>query len=267
MSEPITPNPQTKVNPHAETIKLPSLGKLYPKSHPLFGRESIQIKPMTTYEEDILTSKNLVKRGEVVKTLIQSCMLDKGINPDDMYIFDRNTILIAIRSISYGADYGVKVKCSNCDTKFNYIFDLSKLPITYLEDIPEPSEQHAVFKYTLPKSKEEIHFRFLTAQDEREMLEQSQASNKLQIGSGITNQISMRWIKSIVNFDGTKEKSEIASKVRNMLAIDSRALSKYVESISPTIAMSVQAICPNPDCGEEFELPMPIEKEFFWPDA
>ena len=45
-----------------EVIDLPSLGKAYPKDSPLSDGK-IELKYMTTKEEDILMSSNLIKRA------------------------------------------------------------------------------------------------------------------------------------------------------------------------------------------------------------
>ena len=44
-----------------ENVPLPSKGVIYPPDHPLHMQETIQIRAMTAREEDILTSKALIK--------------------------------------------------------------------------------------------------------------------------------------------------------------------------------------------------------------
>ena len=46
-----------------EFVSLPSQGKFYPQNHPLHGKDTVEIKQMTAKEEDILTSRNLLKKG------------------------------------------------------------------------------------------------------------------------------------------------------------------------------------------------------------
>ena len=46
-----------------EFVELPSQGKYYPEGHPLHQEESIEIRQMTAKEEDILTSRTLLKKG------------------------------------------------------------------------------------------------------------------------------------------------------------------------------------------------------------
>ena len=63
-----------------ELVPLPSCGKVYPDHHPLHGQEAVEIRPMTAREEDILTSRALIKKGTVITELIRSCLINKSIN-------------------------------------------------------------------------------------------------------------------------------------------------------------------------------------------
>ena len=56
-----------------EFIDLPSKGWFYPEGHPLASGQ-VEIKYMTAREEDILTSANLIKKGVVIDTLINSLL-------------------------------------------------------------------------------------------------------------------------------------------------------------------------------------------------
>ena len=49
-----------------ESVPLPSMGLIYPIDSPLYGKETLEIRPMTAKEEDILTSRALIKKGTVL---------------------------------------------------------------------------------------------------------------------------------------------------------------------------------------------------------
>ena len=80
-----------------ESVPLPSRGVIYKTEGSLFGQETLDIKPMTAKEEDILTSRAYIKNGSVISKLIQSCLVDKNIDPDELISGDRNALLIALR--------------------------------------------------------------------------------------------------------------------------------------------------------------------------
>jgi hypothetical protein len=55
-------------------VDLPSQGRFYAQGHPLHGQDSIEIKQMTAKEEDILTSRTLLKKGVALDKLIESLL-------------------------------------------------------------------------------------------------------------------------------------------------------------------------------------------------
>ena len=50
-----------------------------------------------------------------------------------------------------------------------------------------------------------------------------------------------------------------------LLALDSRALRKYMRSIQPDIDLTL--VLEDPTTGEDFEVELPIGTDFFWPGA
>ena len=73
-----------------EVIDLPSLGKLYPKDSPL-AKGKLELKYMTTREEDILMSENLIKKGIVIVYYWWRFCLGSsfGHNPDHLFPMDK----------------------------------------------------------------------------------------------------------------------------------------------------------------------------------
>ena len=63
-----------------EFVDLPSEGRFYPENHPLHNQDTIEIKQMTAKEEDILTSRSLLKKGVALDRLIKSIIINKSIN-------------------------------------------------------------------------------------------------------------------------------------------------------------------------------------------
>ena len=104
-------------------VDLPSRGSVYPVESNLHGKEALEIRSMTAKEEDILTSRSLLKQGKAMTMLLQSCMLDKSIDPDEMLVGDRNSILVAIRMSGYGQGYACSVDCPLCAESFDEEFD------------------------------------------------------------------------------------------------------------------------------------------------
>jgi hypothetical protein len=246
-----------------ETAPLPSLGLVYPPNSPLHGRHSLEIRPMTSREEDILTSKALMKKGTIISELIRSCLVDKSIEPAEMLIGDRTALMMSIRITGYGAQYDVEITCSECEQKFPNAFDLSALELQRLQIAP--AEPHAnVFEFLLPYTKKVARFRFLTGRDEQEITATAEKQKKLNISTG-DQLVTTNLLHSIVSIDNVTDRAKLAAFVRAMPARDSLALRNYVRDNEPGIKMKQQVECPH--CGHADEVGIPLGITFLWPGA
>jgi len=245
-----------------EAIPLPSQGQCYGEDSPLHNQETIDIRPMTAREEDILTSKALIKKGTVITELIKSCLVDKSINPDEMISGDRNAIMTALRITGYGADYNVEVQCPSCTENSSQEFNLSELPIKRLGEQPtEPNTN--LFAFELPYCKKTVIYKFMTGADEAYMQKLQNQKKKKALGSD--NLITARYQHQVVSVAGIEDKTKISFFIRNMPAKDSRALRNHMDKTEPGIEMKAWMDCPS--CLETSEVRLPLGASFFWPDA
>lgn len=245
-----------------ESVPLPSRGIIYPQDSGFYSKETLDIKPMTAREEDILTSRAYIKNGTVLTELMKSCLVDKSINPDNLISGDRNALLVSLRITGYGADYEVEVDCPECGAKNKQTFDLSTLKIKRLEVDPVEAGQN-LFELTLPVTKKNVRVRFLTGNDEQEMMIIAQRRKKS--GFETTSTVTDRLSRSIVSIDGIKDKNKINAFVRNIPARDSLALRKFLDKYEPGIEMKAWMTCTS--CHEESEVKLPMGVSFFWPDT
>lgn len=245
-----------------ETVPLPSQGKVYPEGSSLHGKETIDIRAMTTREEDILTSRALIKKGTVITELIKSCVLDRSINVNDMISGDRNALMVAIRITGYGAEYDAELECTACQNKEKHNFRLDQLGIKRLAIEPaRPGEN--VFMLSLPVSKKNVAFKFLTGRDEEEILLTQERMKKVQSQSETL--VSNRLRYSLVEVEGKTDKALINAFVQKMPARDSLTLRKYMEANEPGVDMTQRVVCSA--CGHEEEVQIPIGINFFWPQS
>jgi hypothetical protein len=246
----------------AELVPLPSRGIIYPHDSPLFGQETLEIKPMTAREEDILTSRAYIKKGTVLTKLMQSCLTNKNINPDDLISGDRNALMVAIRITGYGAEYSAEVDCPECGTKNNSTFDLSQLPIKRLEIEPVRSGEN-LFEVQLPVSKKTVRVKFLTGHDEREMtiINERKRKSGIKTDTSITDRLS----RSIVSINNITDRNKISMFVKNIPARDSLSLRKFLDNNEPGVEMKSWMSCDS--CYEESEVVLPMGVSFFWPDS
>ena len=245
-----------------EAVPLPSNGVVYPVDSPLHNRETVEIRAMTAREEDILTSRALIKKGTVITELIRSCLVDKTVDVNEMLVGDRNAVMTALRITGYGSHYAVEVDCPECDEKSKQDFQLTELTIKRLE-APPIAEGANLFEFLLPLTKKKIHFRFLTGQDETEISIMQERRKKM--GSLVDNLVTTRLQHQIVAIDGTKDRSKVNAFVRNMPAGDSLALRTHIDKNEPGIDMKAWMDCAN--CFESSEVRLPMGASFFWPDT
>ncbi|MFA6573594.1 MAG: hypothetical protein WCT13_05510 [Patescibacteria group bacterium] len=243
-----------------EVVPLPSLGAVYPVGSPLHGRETIEIRSMTAREEDILTSRALLKKGTVITELIKSCMTDKSFEPSSLLIGDRNALLVAIRITGYGHEYDVEMECNECGVKSPRTFDLSQLPIKQLRIEPTQPGVNS-FEFLLPYSKKVVNFRFMTGKDEEEISTAQEKMKKagFQTDSNVTTNLTY----SIESIDGITDRSKISNFVRSMPARDSLALRSYIRENEPGIDMNQEVVCSA--CGHSEAVNMPLGTGFLWP--
>jgi hypothetical protein len=245
-----------------ETVPLPSRGVTYPVEEGLHGKETVDIKAMTAKEEDILTSKALIKKGTVISHLLRSCLIDRTINPDTLLAGDRNAIMTALRITGYGGDYNVEVDCPSCSERSKQSFDLSSLPIKRLEIEPVALGSN-LFEFLLPTTKKKVRFKFLTGTDEQDIMVMAERRKKS--GMAGENLVTTRLQYAIDSIESITDKTKIQMFIRNMPARDSLELRRYIDKNEPGIDMKSWMDCPA--CLEQSEVRLPMGASFFWPDA
>jgi len=242
-----------KFNLPTEVIELPSKGLLYPEGHPL-AEGKVEIKYMTAKEEDILTNQNYIKNGSVIDRLLQSLIVTK-FDYNDLLTGDKNAIMIAARILAYGAKYDVTYNGVGQEIDLSV---LENLPID--ESLYKRGENE--FSYTLPHTKNEVTFKFLTGHDERKIDAELKSLKK--ISKTASNDVTVRLYRTITSINGSTEAKDIKEFTSNyFLAKDIREFRKYYKTINPDVDMDV--IVFN-DEGDEEIVSLPIGLSFFWPD-
>jgi hypothetical protein len=245
-----------------EQVPLPSQGLAYPEGHPLHGKVAVSIRAMTAREEDILTSRALIKQGTVISHLLSSCLMDKTINTRSMLSGDRTAVMIALRITGYGAGYNVEMDCPECGTNQQCECNLADLPIRTLDLEPvEPNTN--LFAFKLPMSGKTVHFRFATGEDEEEQSLLTERKRKQ--GFTADSLVTDRLQRVIVSIDGETSGGKINQFIRNMPARDSLTLRRYIDAHEPSVLMTTPFTCTG--CGYEEEVGLPIGPSFFWPET
>ena len=246
-----------------EVIELPSQGKVYPEGHPL-SKGTVEIKYMTAKEEDILASQNLIRKGVVLDKLFESVVVEPGLDIGDIFVGDKNAILLATRVLGYGADYEVEVTDPFTLEPQKITIDLSKVQTKDIDT--EKLNTENLYEFDLPLAKKTIKFKLLTHKDEGDINKDIQAMQRLtQKGTDVVSQdVSTRLRYMIQEVDGNTDRGFINNFVKNnLLARDSRALRNYVREISPDLDLTFQFT--SDITGEQEALDIPFGAGFFYP--
>jgi hypothetical protein len=251
-----------KTNFPTEIVPLPSKGLLYSEDHPL-AEGTIEMKYMTAKEEDILTSQNLIKQGVVLDKLFESLIVTP-INYGDLYVGDKNAIMVAARILGYGKDYVVEVDDPfSPGTKQKVTIDLTQIEHKEV-DYSLFEQRKNEFDFELPQSRRVVTFRLMTHNLDKQIQTEIKGMNKTRVRTGIDNELTTRLKNIIVAIDGETGRATINNFVDNELfAMDSRALRSHIKAISPDLDMTFTFV--SEATGEVKEMDIPMGVSFFWP--
>ena len=278
------------INP-TEFIKLPSEGKYYPSGHPLSGSNSIEVRFMTAKEEDILSSRALLKKGIALERLLENVIVDKSINPQTMFVGDRSAVLVAARITGYGNDYDVNVVCPSCMEKTKYTFDLARCVDLVSNEKEEDSEkekiktteenpfgddllqkskilrksqspeisENGIFVVHLPRANVDVTCRLLTGKDEKLMAERIEMRKKAKLPEAASTDQMRLFITAIGNDTSAKT---VNGFIDTMAASDARYLREVYADTVPSVNFEQIFTCS--ECSESIIMEVPLTAELFW---
>jgi hypothetical protein len=246
-----------------EFVELPSKGLLYAEGHPLHAQSVVEIRHMTAKDEDILSSRALLKQGIAVERFLKSILIEKSINTDSLLIGDRNAILVAARVSGFGPEYDTKVICPMCFSHGRHTFNLEEIDVSLGDDyqdfdIDRVANGNVII--TTPKTKVQVECQPLTGFHEKQLAAQRQHAKKHKLPDrSATAQLTL----SIVSINGNKNNSEVRNFIENMPVVDSRYIRKAIEICTPNI--EIRDIFECDECGASADMEVPFTTDFFWP--
>ena len=220
---------------------------------------------MTAKDEDILTSKSLLKRGIAIDRFLQNIMIDKRIKLEDLYVGDKNALLIGARITGYGEEYDCQVTCPSCGGANDHTFNLGSVFPKVLED---PAEHDIdliegdTFVITTPVTKLDIKLRLLKSKDEKYLLKLTENKRKKKLPeSALTDQLKLM----IVSVNDSDNGNDITALVQNLPARDSRYIRQAYQKMAPNVDLGQFFICDS--CAFETDrMEVPFTTAFFWPE-
>ena len=243
---------QPQYNMSFDLLPLPSEGKVYKGKRP-----NIKVAYMTTADENILSSPNLLSSGDFLEILMNRKILENDIRYRDLNIGDRNAIMLWIRATSYGEMYPVTLFDEN-DVPFETEINLNDLKVKKLGAEPD---SEGYFDFMLPLSKTQIKFKLLTVGDVEDI--EKILTKEKEEGIPINNLNTYTLERQIVEVEGERNKNFIRDFVQNLRIRDSKELKNYIAEIESGIDLEIEVGTPG---GGTIKTFLPLNYRFFWPD-
>jgi hypothetical protein len=243
---------QPNYNSPFDVLPLPSEGKLYRSK-----RANVKTSFMTTADENILTSPNLLQSGEFLEILINRKLLEPDLRYKNLHVGDRNAIMIWLRATGYGEMYPVTLLDEN-NVPFETQVNLNELKTKKLG--AEPDEE-GLFSYTFKLCKANIRFKFLTCGDidAIEKLVEADKANGLPVDN--TSTYTME--RMVVEVNGSRDRYVVKEFSNNVRIKDGQDFNAYVDSIESGIDLNIEIRTPG---GESIKTFLPLNIYFFWPN-
>ena len=243
-------------------VMLPSKGRIYPPDSPLHNLEEIEVRHLTAADEDILTSRALLRTGKAIDTMLSNVLMNKSVNVNDFISGDKNAILTFLRITGYGPDYDVEVDCPECNETIKHQFDLTKLTMRFLDVDPISAGQNR-FELILP-SGIRIEFKLLNSAEDQKIADE-QEKLKRTTNSPLEKNVTTKYKHQIISVDDKEDQTFINNFVDTMNLRDSRAFRTYLEEVEPDVDMKQDFKCRM--CGHSEEVEIPVTVGFFWPES
>jgi hypothetical protein len=263
ITRPIAATPKPEHRFHSEEVDLPSRGHFYDSKNPLSAGK-VRLKMMTAREEDILTNENLIKKGEVLNKLLDALILTENVNSDDLLIGDKNALFVAARRLAYGDEYGpIKINCPKCRQENETTINLATIREREF-NFSDLIKGQNVFSFMLPFSKVTVQYKILTTADEKAI--DAELKALLKINKSASTEVTTRLKYIIVSVNGDTATTTIRKFVDNeLVSRDSIALRNNIKKNSPDLDMAFDFACEH--CTHSERMDVPMQAQFFWPDA
>jgi len=234
--------------PH-DVVELPSKGKFY-----VNGKSSIKVGYLTASDENTLLGGQR-QNDNVIMTLLRNKIYEPNFDPMELLECDVEAILIFLRNTSFGSSYTFNLKDPKTLKDFESTITLDEISVKVATI--EPNSE-GLFEIMLPVSKKMVKCRLLNQRDTQELQKMMESYPD----SVVTPVVTKRLERTIVEFDGSKDLSEISSIISNLPIADSKHIKKTMEGAEPRLDLTRVFNAPS---GEKVTTRIAFGGEFFRP--
>lgn len=251
---------------NVQKVELPSRGVFY-KNH----KSSVTLKGYTTIEENMMTDESLARSGKLLDKLLESVVLDKDVDWDNMLVADKLALIVAMRRQNEGDIFKTTITCPFCQVNQPHDIDLSVVQIQELG--AERINGENLFEFETPMG-HTIRFRMLVNGDLRDAKEEkrSDEKNKIVMVGGENIYLMLREMiafKPAGQTEWLENRTFIKQIIQRMPKDELKAYRDYVNKIEPKLDASFELKCVTPTCEANLNplvMPIPLNSiNFFRP--
>ncbi len=250
-----------------EVVYLPSGGNFYEEDSPVNGLTSLEIRHMTSKEEDILTNKSFLAQGTVIDRLLDSIIVTPDVKAEDLLDCDKMATLACARKTGYGPIISFTDSCPVCGHHQEFDVNVNDF-LDRVKDNPYEIEDGDGWKYnkssntiTVELSVPDLNvdIRLLSTKD-FEFLEQSKAQKEKH---NLPYSETIEFLRRImVSANGITDPKTLYNLAEVLPTVDARKL-KYVHNVSlPSFDTKAKLTCVS--CSAEVEKEVPFSVGWFW---
>ncbi len=265
-------NPQVEVsaNPLLEKVKvpgrifqLPSAGVLYKNGELADNVENgeVHVYPMTALDEIHMKNPDMLFSGKAISIVFRHCIPDIK-KPEELFAKDIDALMVYLRNVTYGQYYEIEAShtCENAKSH-SYMVDVEQMvgQIEYLN----AEQLEALYTVTLENG-QVVKLQPIRYKHVLQILKMNENKRELSVEDQEKNLIT-NLLNVIISVDGIEDRKQIAEWAR---AISPRMMNQLAEAIDDSQSWGVNTIktLKCKDCGEEYEIEIPINPISFFFD-
>jgi hypothetical protein len=250
-----------QLNVEEGVVHLPSKGLLYlgEDQKPVFPEGLMRVRPMTTREEQILTSaRTQASRDQIMYDVVARCVVkeDAARWPFEQFLVgDVLYMLMVLRRVTWGAEYLFEVTCGDCGQK--YMVEVKVPDDLRVFVFDEKSKFTEPFELTLPRSGFKLGLRLLRIADEKAISEYARRKGQDQMAV-----FPFRLARHVVTWQGEElPPGKVLNQILDLQALDTEAIRDKIEDEDCGIDLLLNRDCEQ--CGAKNEVRMAFTPDFF----
>jgi hypothetical protein len=230
--------------PH-DVVPLPSGGVFYKNK-----KSSVKVGYLTANDENILMGG----ADDLTMALVRAKLFEPDLKPEELLEGDIEAILIFLRNTAFGPEMIVNVTDPKTNQPFQATVLLDELNI---RKGSKPNEE-GLFETVLPVSGASVKLKPLTFGD---LVDIRVMVSKYPVGRPAPR-VTWRLERQIVDYNGSRDKGEIAQVINTMMIADSKHIRKFLDDNEPKLDMERVVITPS---GDRLTVNVGFGVDFFRP--